>query len=104
MARIIRMRIENRQVKLKDCRGLSSIRGLMFDDIKEYDGALIYGNSVWMPFVRHKLILFFLDEDMKILEKKSAEPMTLNPKTWRIYENKKAKYCVEILHSTSLCD
>jgi len=96
MARIIRMEIENKAVKLKDCRGLLSIRGLMFDDVKEYDGALIHGNSVWMPFVRHKLILFFLDENMKVLEKKPAEPMTLDPKTWRIYGNKKAKYCVEI--------
>lgn len=97
MARIIRMKIEGRPVKLKDCKGLSSIRGLMFDNIKEYDGALIYGNSVWMPFIRHRLILFFLDKNMKVLEKKSAEPMTLNPKTWRTYGNKRAKYCAEIL-------
>lgn len=92
----IKFKIGNRVFRIKDCKGLSSIRGLMFDDMTDKDGALIYANSIWMPFVKHKLILFFMDENFKILKKETAVPITLNPKTWKIYKCDKAKYCLEI--------
>lgn len=94
--KLIEVKIKGRKFRVKDCRGLSSIRGLMFDSLKNKDGALIYGNSVWMPFVRRELDLIFLDRNMKVIGKQKAVPMTLNPKTWKTYSNKKAKYCLEL--------
>ncbi|MBI2076103.1 MAG: DUF192 domain-containing protein [Candidatus Aenigmarchaeota archaeon] len=94
--RIIKTRIGNKILRIKDCRGFNSIRGLMFDSIKDYGGALIYANSVWMPFVKHKLTLLFLDRGFRIIEIQPAVPMTLNPKTWKVYSCSRAKYCLEI--------
>ena len=96
MCKIINFKLNGKNYKVKDCKGLSSARGLMFDDIKGYDGALIYANNIWMPFVKHKLDLFFLDDKFSVLSKEKAVPMTLNPKTWKVYKNDKAKYCLEI--------
>ena len=96
MTKIIKIKIGGRSYRVKDCRGLASVRGLMFDDINDYEGALIYANNIWMPFVKHNLVLYFLDEKMKPVEKQLAVPLTLNPKTWKTYKSKKAKYCLEI--------
>jgi uncharacterized membrane protein (UPF0127 family) len=94
--KLVTIKIKGKAYKVKDCRGFASVKGLMFDKIDKYDGALIYANNIWMPFVKHKLDLFFLDNKMKVIEKKTAVPMTLNPKTWKTYSSKKAKYCLEI--------
>ncbi len=95
MCKIINFRVGRKTYRVKDCKGLASIRGLMFDD-SDIDGALIHANSIWMPFVKHDLDLFFLDGKMKIISSQKASPMTLNPKTWKTYSDKKAKYCLEI--------
>ncbi len=94
--KIIKIKIKGKIFRVKDCRGISSVRGLMFDDIKGHDGALVYANSIWMPFVKHNLDLFFLDEKFRVIGKQRAVPLTLNPKTWKVYKNKKARYCLEI--------
>ncbi len=93
--KLIRIKVKGKTYRVKDCRGLASIRGLMFDSLKDKDGALIYANNVWMPFCV-PLKLFFLNEKMKIISIEKAFPMTLNPKTWKVYSNSKAKYCLEI--------
>jgi uncharacterized membrane protein (UPF0127 family) len=90
------VKIGNKVLKIKDCKGLASLSGLAFDDMKNHDGALIYANSIWMPFVRHKLDLLFLDRDFRIVDIQKAVPLTINPKTWKSYRCKKAKYCLEI--------
>ncbi len=96
MCKIIKMKIGGRVFRVKDCEGISSVRGLMFDDVEGYDGALIHANNIWMPFVKHRLDLFFLDKKFKVIEKQKAVPLTLNPNTWKVYKNNKAKYCLEI--------
>lgn len=96
MADFIHVEIEGRKLKLKDCRGLSSVRGLMFDSMEFHDGALIHANSVWMPFVRRRLTLFFLDSNMNVIAKQQAEPLTADPRTWKIYANSNAKYVAEV--------
>ena len=93
---LLKVKIGNKIFKVKDCRGISSARGLMFDDLKNKDGALIYSNSIWMPFVKNKLNLIFLDEKMKVVEQQAAVPISLNPKTWKVYKNENAKYCLEL--------
>ena len=93
---IVKIKVDKRTFKIKDCKGLSSLRGLMFDDLEGKDGALIYANSIWMPFVRRDLNLIFLDERMRIAGNCIASPVTFNPKTWKIYKIDKAKYCLEL--------
>jgi len=68
----------------------------MFDDMNDKDGALIHGNSIWMPFVKYDLDLFFLDKDFVVVDVQKAVPLTFNPKTWRTYKCEEAKYCLEI--------
>lgn len=82
-------------LRIKDCKGISSVKGLMFNPLKDIDGALIYANSVWMPFVK-ELDLIFLDGNFRVVETKRAVPITLNPKTWKVYKNEKARYCLEV--------
>ena len=59
-------------------------------------GALISGNSVWMPFVRWPLDLYFLDKEFQVLDIKKAVPLTLNPRTWKTYTHRQARYVLEI--------
>ncbi|MDI6721292.1 MAG: DUF192 domain-containing protein [Candidatus Aenigmarchaeota archaeon] len=91
-----KMKIRGKTFCIKDCRIISSVWGLMFDNMKYVDGALIYGSSVWMPFVKYRLDLFFLDKEMRIISVQKAVPMTINPKTWKSYSCKGAKYCLEM--------
>ncbi|MCX6815568.1 MAG: DUF192 domain-containing protein [Candidatus Aenigmarchaeota archaeon] len=88
--------INKKKFKIKDCKGAASIKGLMFDEMQDKDGALIYANSIWMPFVRQDLMLVFLDEKMRILKTEIAKPITLHPKTWKTYKHGSAKYCLEL--------
>ena len=90
------VRIGSKVLKIKNCKGFASLSGLAFDEMKSHSGALIYSNSVWMPFVKHDLDLLFLDNNFKIVDIQGAVPITLNPKTWKSYKNRKAKYCLEI--------
>ena len=92
----LKLKIGRNILKIKDCRGFDSIVGLMFNDMKDVDGALIYGNNIWMPFVKNNLDLFFLDAKYNLIETKKAIPLKLNPKTWKSYSNFNASYCLEI--------
>ncbi len=96
MMSFLALKINNKILKIKDCKGASSLRGLTFDKLEDKDGALIYANSIWMPFVKKKLNLVFLDDKMRIVGNEIAVPITLNPETWKVYKNKKAKYCLEL--------
>ncbi len=93
--KILKIKIGSKMLRIKDCRGLSSVKGLMFDSLGDKDGALIYANNIWMPFCR-PLDLIFLDNDFTVLELKRAVPLTINPKTWKVYKSERAKYCLEI--------
>lgn len=90
----MRVKIRGKTFEIKDCK-YSSGRGLMFDSMNDKDGALIYGNAIWMPFVRYELDLLFLKKN-KIVDVKRAKPMILNPKTWKIFANKNADRCLEL--------
>jgi len=93
---ILEVGIGNKKLWIKDCKGFDSIRGLMFNTMDKIDGALIHANKIWMPFVMHRLDLFFLDKNFRVLKKELAIPITLNPKTWKIYKCEKARYCLEL--------
>ena len=93
--KILKINVNGKILRIKDCRGLSSIKGVMFDHMNDYDGALISGNSIWMPFVKHKMKLVFLDDDFTVIDSKDAVPISFSPLTWRIYSSWGAKYCLE---------
>ncbi|MBI2172861.1 MAG: DUF192 domain-containing protein [Candidatus Aenigmarchaeota archaeon] len=92
----MRISAGKKMFSVKDCRGLSCVRGLMFDGMEDIDGALVRGSSIWMPFVKHELELFFIDRNMKTIKKSPAVPMSLNPKTWKTYSCNGARYCLEM--------
>ncbi|MFC2143373.1 DUF192 domain-containing protein [Candidatus Aenigmatarchaeota archaeon] len=92
----IKVKIKKKNFKIKNCTGLRSVRGLMFDSMEDKHGALIYANNIWMPFVKHDLDLMFLDENMKVLSMERAVPVSLRSSTWRTYRNEDAKYCLEL--------
>lgn len=95
---ILKIKHGKNLLRIKDCKGFASATGLMFNSLEKTDGALIYANNIWMPFCKKPLDLFFLDENFKILSVERAVPLNLfNTKTWKIYTNEKAKYCLEIL-------
>ena len=71
-----------------------SIKGLMFDSMEKYDGALIRSNSVWMPFVKFPLYLYFI-KGRKVVKTEKAVPISLSPKTWRVYSCRIADFCIE---------
>lgn len=96
MEKITTVSVSGKKLKIKKCSGLSSLKGLMFDSLEKKDGALIHGNSVWMPFVKQELDLFFLDDLLRIVDIQKAVPMTLHPKTWTVYSSRKARYCLEV--------
>ncbi len=92
----MKARIGEKEYDVLDMKGWRSFIGLMFNDMNEIDGALIYGNSIWMPFVKRPLTLIFLDDENKILQVDFAIPITTNPRTWKTYSCKKASKCLEL--------
>ncbi|MEM5778128.1 MAG: DUF192 domain-containing protein [Candidatus Aenigmatarchaeota archaeon] len=50
---------------------------------------------MWMFLVRYPIKIIFINKG-KVVDIKSAVPITLNPKTWKIYKPKKlCKYVLE---------
>ena len=94
--KMLKVKVKNKTFRIKNCRGVKSIRGLMFDSMEDKHGALIYANSIWMPFVKHDLDLLFLDKKLKPVSKKRAVPITFHPRTWKFYKHENAKYCLEL--------
>jgi uncharacterized membrane protein (UPF0127 family) len=94
--KIIQVQVGKKTFRVKDCKGLSSVKGLMFDEMKNYDGALIYANRIWMPFVKKDLNLIFLDKDMKVIKSKIAVPVNSSRKSWKVYRDNRALYCLEL--------
>jgi len=92
---MLKIKVNSRTFVVKDYR-FSSVKGLMFDSMKGKDGALIHANSIWMPFVKRDLFLVFLDKGMRVTSTTRAVPISIHPKTWKVYKDKKAKYCLEL--------
>lgn len=52
--------------------------------------------SLWMFLVRYPLKMIFIDVDKVVIDIKEAEPLSLNPGTWKTYIPKKpCKYILE---------
>ena len=94
------VKIGKKTLKLKDCRGISALRGLMFDSMNDNDGALMpinfFCGSLCMAFVEKKLNLVFLDSKLHAIKSEIAVPVGINPKTWKTYSCKNASYCLEL--------
>jgi len=52
--------------------------------------------SLWMFLVNYHLKMVFIDKDKIVIDIKEAEPLSLNPKTWKTYlPGKPCKYILE---------
>lgn len=74
-------------------------KGLMFSKHDEcfFDLKKPRREGVHMFFVRNDLMLFWLDDGLKVVEAVKALKATLNPETWRIYFPKTpCRYLLEL--------
>lgn len=72
--------------------------GLSFSKKKNMFFPLPYEGkwSLWMFLVRYPLKMIFIDMDKVVIDIKEAEPLSLNPETWKTYIPKKpCKYILE---------
>ena len=97
----IKNRTRNKTITVMHAKNpLALTRGLMFKStgnmLMEFPIRARHG--IWMLFMRYPLDLIFIGKEKKITEiKKNISPLTLNPKTWKIYyPGKKAKYVLEL--------
>lgn len=80
---------------------LRKMRGLMFRRLERNRGLLVsFGKEkrwgIWMLFVPQDLGLLFMDGEGKIVDKKYAKRMSLDPRTWKVYKpSKRCKYVLE---------
>ncbi len=90
------MKIKHRdkQLRIKNCRGLASIWGLTMHPMTALDGALVHHNNIG-TFLCRTLDLYFLSDNFVVLEKRTSNHF-LNPRSWTGYRNKKAKYTLEV--------
>ena len=79
---------------------LALTKGLMFkntgDMLLEFPISARHG--IWMFFMRYPLDMIFIDKQKKITEiKKDIPPLTLDPRTWKIYSpRQRTKYVLEL--------
>jgi len=72
--------------------------GLSFSKKKNMFFSMSYESkwSFWMFGVNYPLNIIFLDKNKEVVDVKKAEPLSLNPKTWRTYVPiKPCKYVLE---------
>jgi uncharacterized membrane protein (UPF0127 family) len=52
--------------------------------------------SLWMFAVRYPIKMIFIDKDKKVIDIKNGEPITTDPRTWKVYIPKEpCKYILE---------
>jgi uncharacterized membrane protein (UPF0127 family) len=52
--------------------------------------------SLWMFGVRYPIKMIFIDKNKTVIDIKNGEPLSFNPKTWKIYKPRKScKYILE---------
>ena len=86
----MKVRIENKNYIVNECKGLSKIRGLMFSKKKNLIFELRGDEMVHNFFVFFPIKLYFLDEKLRVIEKAKLNPF------WIYIPKVKAKYLVEI--------
>jgi uncharacterized membrane protein (UPF0127 family) len=72
--------------------------GLSFSEKKNMFFPLEFEDkwSLWMFGVRYPIKMIFIDKNKNVIDIKNAEPLSLNPKTWRIYKPREScKYILE---------
>ncbi len=92
---------KNKEIEAMIARSpLALTRGLMFEKngnmLLEFPFSARHG--IWMLFMRYPLDLIFIDSQKHVAEIiKNVPPLTLNPRTWKIYHPKiVARYILEV--------
>ncbi len=69
---------------------LKRLIGLSFSKKKNMLFIMPYDSkwSFWMFLVRYPIKIIFIDSKKRVVDVKLAVPITLNPKTWKIYRPK----------------
>jgi len=76
----------------KQMKGLSflDIRNLFFPMNSEKKW------SIWMFGMKSDINIVFIDKNKTVIDVKKAKPLTLNPKSWKIYKPRKpCRYILE---------
>jgi uncharacterized membrane protein (UPF0127 family) len=96
----VKIKLENLEIEVIYLKDFSKYRGLM---LRREGNALIEFQEekkykIWMLFVFYPLDLIFLSKDKKVVEIiENAVPVTLNPKTWKLYKSQtNFKYILEL--------
>jgi len=87
--KIIKIKLKNLEIEAIYMRNFSIYQGLMFK--KEGNALLEFPEEkkykIWTLFMRYPLDLIFLNKNKRVVETiKGAVPITLNPKTWKVYK------------------
>jgi uncharacterized membrane protein (UPF0127 family) len=97
---MVSIRIRNRTINARVASSfLDSAKGLSFS---KKENLLIELPSerrceIWMFGMRYALQLIYIDKNCRVVDVKFAEPMTLDPRTWKLYvPRKKCKYVLEL--------
>jgi uncharacterized membrane protein (UPF0127 family) len=96
---MIIIKIKGKEVEVELANSLlKQVRGLMFSKKKNllFTMSSESYHSFWMFGVRFPIKMIFINSDFEIVDIHNAEPLTFNPKSWKIYKPKeKCKYILE---------
>jgi len=93
----MKIKLKNLEVELADNFWKKMI-GLSFSKKKNMLFSMPYEHkwTFWMFLVRYPIKIIFINKNKIVVDIKKAQPITLNPKTWKIYKPKKpCKYILE---------
>ncbi len=100
----VRANGDNFEARLAD-NVFHHFRGMRFRD----SGKMLFAfpkehnAAIDMVFVPEPLHLYFIDQDKRLVERKRAEPIGLNPRTWRLHRPETPyKYLLESFEELEL--
>ncbi|MFC1454652.1 DUF192 domain-containing protein [Candidatus Undinarchaeota archaeon] len=92
--------------KLKDLRkGLSGRESLGKNKGMFFDFGYKRRHGIWMLRMKFPIEIAFINDAGKIVDVYSAEPISLDPKTWKIYYSKEwVRYVLEVSGDAGLAE
>ncbi len=88
----------SRKVKGLSGRKEMGCGGMLF--IFSYQGK----HGIWMPGMKFPIDIVYMDDDKKVVDiKHCAKPLSLHPKTWKVFRPKqKSRYVLEVPANAAL--
>ena len=84
--------------KMRDMRkGLSGRKSLGKNNGMFFDFSHKRHHGIWMFGMKFPIEIIFINDDGKVVKVYAADPISLNPKTWKIYYSKeRVRYVLEV--------